>query len=120
MRFRGRHSFIPCLAHVINIICKDMLAFLKVGSAREAGMSETMWKTSKVQPSQEILISYIDRYMDSVPVGYSHHLIGDGDQEWVLKWRKANAFDYPLMAQAARDYLCVPSAEGGVDGKTVQ
>jgi hypothetical protein len=36
MRFRGRHSFIPCLTHVINIICKDVLASLKAGSAREA------------------------------------------------------------------------------------
>ncbi len=32
-----------------------------------------------------------------------------------LKWWKANAFDFPLMAQAARDYLPVPSAEVGVE-----
>lgn len=36
MRFRCRHSFIPCLAHVINIICKDVLGAFKAGSAREA------------------------------------------------------------------------------------
>lgn len=36
MRFRGRQSFIPCLAHVLNLICKDVLASLKAGSAREA------------------------------------------------------------------------------------
>jgi hypothetical protein len=24
MRFRGRQSFIPCLAHVLNLICKDV------------------------------------------------------------------------------------------------
>ncbi|KAF7184345.1 hypothetical protein CNMCM7691_005097 [Aspergillus felis] len=36
MRFRGRSSFIPCLAHIINLICKDVLASLKAGSAREA------------------------------------------------------------------------------------
>jgi hypothetical protein len=36
MRFRGRKSFIPCLAHIINLICKDVLASLKAGSAGEA------------------------------------------------------------------------------------
>ncbi|KAJ5752721.1 hypothetical protein N7520_009638 [Penicillium odoratum] len=36
MRFRGRQSFIPCLAHILNLICKDVLASLKAGSAREA------------------------------------------------------------------------------------
>lgn len=36
MRFRGRHSFIPCLARVINLICRDVLASLRAGSAREA------------------------------------------------------------------------------------
>jgi hypothetical protein len=86
------------------------------GPERPPGMSEIMWKTlRKVQPSQETLISDIDRYMDSPPVGWSHRLIGDGDPEWVLKWWRANAFDYPLMAQAARDYLSVPSAEVGVE-----
>ena len=33
----------------------------------------------------------------------------------MLKWWKANAFDFPLMAQAVRDYLPVPSAEVGVE-----
>ena len=32
MRFQGRDSFIPCLAHIINLICKDVLASLKAGS----------------------------------------------------------------------------------------
>lgn len=36
MRFRGRPSFIPCLAHILNLICKDVLASLRAGSAREA------------------------------------------------------------------------------------
>jgi hypothetical protein len=36
MRFRGRQSFIPCLAHIINLICKDVLVSLRAGSAREA------------------------------------------------------------------------------------
>jgi hypothetical protein len=36
IRFRGRQSFIPCLAHILNLIYKDVLASLKAGSAREA------------------------------------------------------------------------------------
>jgi len=36
MRFHGRKSYIRCLAHIINLICKDVLASLKAGSAREA------------------------------------------------------------------------------------
>lgn len=35
MRFRGRQSFIPCLAHILNLICGDVLASLRAGSARE-------------------------------------------------------------------------------------
>ncbi|KAJ5848339.1 hypothetical protein N7455_012296 [Penicillium solitum] len=35
MRFRGRPSFIPCLAYILNLICKDVLASLRAGSARE-------------------------------------------------------------------------------------
>lgn len=83
---------------------------------RPHGMSKTLWKTiKKAQPSQGALMSDIDRYMDSPPVNWSHHLINDGDPEWVVKWWKANAFNHPLMAQAARDYLSVPSAEVGVE-----
>lgn len=36
VRSRGRQSFIPCLAYFINLICRDVLAFLRAGSAREA------------------------------------------------------------------------------------
>jgi hypothetical protein len=36
MRFHGRKSFLRCLAHVINLICKEILAMLGSGSAREA------------------------------------------------------------------------------------
>ena len=34
MRFRGRQSFIRCLAHVINLICKDILSHFGAGSVR--------------------------------------------------------------------------------------
>jgi hypothetical protein len=36
MRFRYRKSFIRCLAYVINLIYKEILATLSLGSAREA------------------------------------------------------------------------------------
>jgi hypothetical protein len=88
----------------------------EVDHARPAGMSETMWRTlRKVQPSKEASLSDIDKYLDSPPVNWSHHMIGDADAEWVLKWWKANAFNFPLMAKAARDYLPIPSAEIGIE-----
>jgi hypothetical protein len=83
---------------------------------RLSGMSETLWKTLKrLQPNPHTLISDVDRYLDSAPVNWSHTSIADGDPDWVLNWWKANAFDFPLMARAARDYLPVPSAEVGVE-----
>jgi len=36
MRFRSRPSFIRCPAHVINLICKDILSHFGAGSVREA------------------------------------------------------------------------------------
>jgi hypothetical protein len=83
---------------------------------RPSGMSEVMWKIlQKVQPSRETPISDIDRYMDSPPASWSYHSIEDGDPQWVLKWWRLNSFDYPLMAQAVRDFLPVPAAEVGVE-----
>ena len=83
---------------------------------RPPGMSETLWRTlKKVQPAQSTITSDIDRYLDSKPVSWSHGLMEDGDPDWVLKWWKANAFNYPLMAQAFRDYFPVLSTEVGVE-----
>jgi hypothetical protein len=88
----------------------------EVDHPRPAEMSKTMWRTlRKVQPSKEASLSDIDKYLDSPPVNWSHHTIGDADAEWVLKWWKANAFNFPLMAKAARDYLPIPSAEVGIE-----
>jgi hypothetical protein len=36
MRFHGRKTFIRCLAHVINLICDDILKELKSSTAKEA------------------------------------------------------------------------------------
>ncbi|KAF1809493.1 hypothetical protein P152DRAFT_461441 [Eremomyces bilateralis CBS 781.70] len=37
------------------------------------------------------------------PASWSHPSFADGDPDWVLKWWKANAPDFPCMAQAVRD-----------------
>ncbi|KAJ5292212.1 hypothetical protein N7478_001463 [Penicillium angulare] len=76
---------------------------------------QTAWTLRKVQPAQGSLTSDIDKYLDSQPVSWSHHMIGDADEEWVLKWWRANEFNFPLMAKAARDYLAIPSAEVGIE-----
>jgi hypothetical protein len=55
MRFRGRASFIPCLAHVINLICKDILASLKAGSAHEAQVIFESLPAQKSQSSEREL-----------------------------------------------------------------
>lgn len=39
----------------------------------------------------------------------------DADEEWVLKWWRANEFNFPLMAKAARYYLAIPSAEVDIE-----
>ncbi|KAJ5100906.1 hypothetical protein N7456_006958 [Penicillium angulare] len=84
--------------------------------SRPPGMSETMWRTlRKVQPAQGSLTSDIDKYLDSPPVSWSHHMIGDADEQWVLKWWRANEFNFPLMSKAARDHLAIPSAEVGIE-----
>jgi hypothetical protein len=36
MQFRGRDNFIRCLAHILNLIYKDILVSLKAGSVRDA------------------------------------------------------------------------------------
>ncbi|KAJ5593543.1 hypothetical protein N7537_010447 [Penicillium hordei] len=98
-----------------GLIVSQVREFLKKESP-QTGMSETMWSTlQKVQPSKEASLSDIDKYLDSPPVNWSHHMIDDADAEWVLKWLKANAFNFPLMAKAARDYLPIPSAEVGIE-----
>jgi hypothetical protein len=94
----------------------EPLVSREANHTRPPGMSKTMWRTlCKVQPSKEASLSDVDKYLDSPPVNWSHHMIGDADAEWVLKWWKANAFNFPLMAKAARDYLSIPSAEVGVE-----
>ena len=89
---------------------------LPSNAERPSGMSETLWKTlRRLQPHPRPHTSDVDRYLDSAPVSWSHSSVADGDPDWVLKWWKANAFDFPCMTRAARDYLPVPCAQVGVE-----
>ncbi|KAK5308758.1 hypothetical protein LTR70_010816, partial [Exophiala xenobiotica] len=83
---------------------------------RPPGMPDSLWKMLKrVQPGSSTQTSDVDRYLDSSPVSWSNSCAEDGDSDWVLKWWKANAFEYPALARAVRDYLAVPSTEVDVE-----
>jgi hypothetical protein len=43
MQFHGRHSWIRCFAHVIALICTDILSFMKSGTAKEAKKLLDSW-----------------------------------------------------------------------------
>jgi len=43
MRFHGKSSWIRCLAHIIALICKDVLTAVKAGSAKEAKRMLDSW-----------------------------------------------------------------------------
>ncbi|KAH8589123.1 ribonuclease H-like domain-containing protein, partial [Bisporella sp. PMI_857] len=43
MRFHGKQSWVRCLAHVIALICKDVLNDVKAGSAKEAKKMLDSW-----------------------------------------------------------------------------
>jgi hypothetical protein len=43
MRFHGKSSWIRCLAHIIALICKDVLSDVKAGSAKEAKRMLDSW-----------------------------------------------------------------------------
>jgi len=80
------------------------------------GMPDSLWKTlRRLQPGAGIQTSDVDRYLDSAVVSWSQSCAEDGAADWVLQWWKANAFEFPSMARAARDYLSVPSTEVGVE-----
>ena len=55
MRFRGRGSLIPCLAHVINLVCKEVLSSLKAGSVTIPQANLAYMTT----PSSDLAIIYL-------------------------------------------------------------
>ncbi|EED14468.1 hypothetical protein TSTA_106780 [Talaromyces stipitatus ATCC 10500] len=69
----------------------------------------------KQYPASPTSSSSAERPPDSSPEMWFHNMIEDRDPNWILKWWKANAFNYPLMLKAVQDYLPIPSAEVGVE-----
>ena len=62
----------------------------------------------------DIAYNDIDRYFDSAT--FKSPLNPDDDQvQWVLDWWAKNSREYPLMAKAAREYLCIPSSEVDIE-----
>jgi hypothetical protein len=53
----------------------------------------------------------IDKYRDLDLVNWDENNTSNYRLNWVLDWWKANAFQYLLMAEAARDLLAVPGSE---------
>ena len=56
----------------------------------------------------------IDRYLDSPRIKYKNKL-QDDQTRWILSWWNANKSEFPCMAQAARDYLPIPSSEVDIE-----
>jgi hypothetical protein len=57
----------------------------------------------------------IDRYLDTEVLHWNPGDESNYEQDWVLKWWAANAFQYPIMATAARALLAIPGAEVDVE-----
>ena len=58
--------------------------------------------------------SDIDRYLDTPPITFKLNKSEDQTQ-WTLNWWDGNRYEYPCMAQAARDYLPIPASEVDVE-----
>jgi hypothetical protein len=69
----------------------------------------------RARKSNGSAICDIDRYLDTLSLDWDEADVSNYDPDWVLKWWKANAFQYPLMATAARDLLAVPGSEVDVE-----
>jgi hypothetical protein len=54
-------------------------------------------------------------YLDTPSLDWDETDVSNYDPDWVLKWWKANAFQFPLMAMAVRDLLSVPGSEVDVE-----
>jgi hypothetical protein len=57
----------------------------------------------------------IDRYLDTPALHWNPQDKSNWDPDWVLKWWDANAFQYPLMAAAARALLAISGSEVDVE-----
>ena len=57
----------------------------------------------------------VDRYLDTNSIDWDENDLSNYDPDWVLNWWKANAFQFPVMAAAARAILAVPGSEVDVE-----
>jgi hAT family C-terminal dimerisation region len=63
---------------------------------------------------QELTKNDIDKYFDSPTVKFTLNEKED-QTEWIYKWYNGNAWEYPLMARIARDYMAIPTSEADVE-----
>ena len=56
----------------------------------------------------------IDRYLDTPPIAFKLNK-ADDQTLWTLNWWDGNKYEFPCMAQAARDYLPIPASEVDVE-----
>jgi hypothetical protein len=57
----------------------------------------------------------IERYLNTDPIEWDAMDESHYNDDWVLNWWKANAFQFPYMAAAARALLAVPASEVDVE-----
>jgi hypothetical protein len=63
---------------------------------------------------QEVNLTDIDRYLDTPPIVFKLSK-SDNQTQWILNWWDGNKYEFPCMAQAARDYLPIPASEVDVE-----
>jgi hypothetical protein len=56
----------------------------------------------------------IDRYLDTPPIVFKLSK-SDNQTQWILNWWDGNKYEFPCIAQAARDYLPIPASEVDVE-----
>jgi hypothetical protein len=63
---------------------------------------------------QELTENDIDKYFNSPTIKFTLNEKED-QTEWIYKWYNGNAWEYPLMARIARDYMAIPASEADVE-----
>jgi hypothetical protein len=56
----------------------------------------------------------INRYLDTPPIVFKLSK-SDNQTHWILNWWDGNKYEFPCIAQAARDYLPIPASEVDVE-----
>jgi hypothetical protein len=63
---------------------------------------------------QELIENDINKYFDSPTVKFTLNEKED-QTKWIYKWYNGNAWEYPLMARIARDYIAIPTSEADIE-----